>query len=122
VSSSSTFYFSQAAVFTAACAEIDAEAASQLCTYLPIALLLLLLLLVLLQMLHTAKQDERVRGVMAVLGGRENFGGMAQLQELRNALLDFRVSILSWGPSDGIGRRSPAGIAQQLQDKAQPYF
>jgi hypothetical protein len=49
------------------------------------------LLLLLLKMLHTAKQDERVRGVLAVLGGRENFGGMAQLQELRNALLDFRV-------------------------------
>jgi hypothetical protein len=55
---------------------------------------LIALLLLLLQMLHTAKQDERVRGVLAVLGGRENFGGMAQLQELRNALLDFRVGVL----------------------------
>lgn len=45
----------------------------------------------LIQVLHTAKQDARVRGLLAVLGGRENFGGMAQLQELRNALLDFRV-------------------------------
>eukprot|EP00879_Flechtneria_rotunda_P028786 GHRR01031008.1.p1 GENE.GHRR01031008.1~~GHRR01031008.1.p1 ORF type:complete len:142 (+),score=42.41 GHRR01031008.1:530-955(+) len=46
----------------------------------------------LLQVLHTAKTDERVRGLLAVLGDRQNFGGLAQLQELRNALLDFRVS------------------------------
>jgi hypothetical protein len=59
--------------------------------WLSVTYKLLPLLMLLLQMLHTAKQDERVRGVLAVLGGRENFGGMAQLQELRNALLDFRV-------------------------------
>jgi hypothetical protein len=44
--------------------------------------------------LQSAKGDERVRGLLAVLGDRANFGGMAQLQELRNALLDFRVSRL----------------------------
>lgn len=31
--------------------------------------------------------------MFAVLGDRGNFGGMAQLQELRNALLDFRVRL-----------------------------
>lgn len=45
-----------------------------------------------LQVLQTAKADDRVRGLLAILGDRANFGGMAQLQELRNALLDFRVS------------------------------
>lgn len=48
-------------------------------------------------MLQQAKGDERVRGLLAVLGGRENFGGLAQLQELRNALLDFRVSFTGKG-------------------------
>lgn len=43
------------------------------------------------QVLNRAKVDERVKGLLAVLGDRPNFGGMAQLQELRNALLDFRV-------------------------------
>lgn len=46
-----------------------------------------------LQVLQTAKADERVRGLLAILGDRGNFGGMAQLQELRNALLDFRVRL-----------------------------
>jgi hypothetical protein len=51
-----------------------------------------------LQVLSSAKSDERVRGLFTVLGDRSNFGGMAQLQELRNALLDFRVGLckLDW--------------------------
>eukprot|EP00878_Enallax_costatus_P020111 GHUV01021243.1.p1 GENE.GHUV01021243.1~~GHUV01021243.1.p1 ORF type:complete len:232 (+),score=82.82 GHUV01021243.1:291-986(+) len=52
----------------------------------------------LIQTLHTAKSDDRVRGVMAILGGRENFGGIAQLQELRNALLDFRFTAKGRAP------------------------
>lgn len=44
------------------------------------------------QVLQAAKADGRVRGLLTILGDRGNFGGMAQLQELRNALLDFRVS------------------------------
>jgi hypothetical protein len=44
-----------------------------------------------LQVLSSAKADVRVKGLFTVLGDRSNFGGMAQLQELRNALLDFRV-------------------------------
>jgi len=44
-----------------------------------------------MQLLQSAKADERVRGLLTVLGDRGNFAGMAQLQELRNALLDFRV-------------------------------
>lgn len=57
-----------------------------------------------MQTLHAAKTDERVRGVMAVLGGRENFGGMAQLQELRNALLDFRVRRVVGAWADAVCR------------------
>jgi hypothetical protein len=45
------------------------------------------------QVLQSAKGDERVKGLLTVLGDRANFGGMAQLQELRNALLDFRVRL-----------------------------
>jgi hypothetical protein len=51
-------------------------------------------LLLHVQVLQSAKGDERVKGLLTVLGDRANFGGMAQLQELRNALLDFRVSRL----------------------------
>lgn len=51
------------------------------------------------QVLHRAKGDKRVKGLLAVLGDRANFGGMAQLQELRNALLDFRVRSSSADPS-----------------------
>lgn len=46
-----------------------------------------------MQLLQSAKADERVRGLLTVLGDRGNFAGMAQLQELRNALLDFRVRL-----------------------------
>lgn len=45
----------------------------------------------LLHALRSAKEDHRVRGLFAVLGDRANFAGLAQLQELRNAFLDFRV-------------------------------
>ena len=43
------------------------------------------------QVLGDAQSDTRCRGLLATLGGRENFQGLAQLQELRNALLDFKA-------------------------------
>lgn len=43
------------------------------------------------QVLDAAKNDGRVKGLMAVLGGRENFQGMAQIQAMRNAVTDFKV-------------------------------
>ncbi|KIY94877.1 signal peptide peptidase SppA, 67K type [Monoraphidium neglectum] len=44
-----------------------------------------------LQALDEGKHDARVQGLLALLGGREQFAGLAQVQELRNALIDFRL-------------------------------
>ncbi|KAI8464184.1 MAG: peptidase family S49-domain-containing protein [Monoraphidium minutum] len=40
--------------------------------------------------LDEAKRDARVQGLLALLGDREQFAGLAQVQELRDALIDFR--------------------------------
>ncbi|KAF8062053.1 sppA [Scenedesmus sp. PABB004] len=65
--------------------------------------------------LSDAKRDARVRGVLAVLGGREQFGGLAQLQELRNALLDFRFHTRGRAPiyaySNAFGEGGTNGTA-----------
>ena len=52
------------------------------------------------QVLDAAKRDVRVKGVLAALGGRENFEGLAQVQELRDAVADFKA-----GPRGEGGRR-----------------
>jgi hypothetical protein len=44
-----------------------------------------------IQILDSAKSDPRVVGLLALLGGRERFAGVAQVQELRSAIIDFRV-------------------------------
>ena len=40
--------------------------------------------------LHAASTDERVKGVIAHIGSTQNFSGMAQIQELRDAVMKFR--------------------------------
>jgi hypothetical protein len=56
-----------------------------------------------MQVLRDASEDRRCCGLLAVLGGRENFGGLAQLQELRAALLEFKVGGWGWGGGGGRG-------------------
>ena len=41
--------------------------------------------------LDAGKRDARVRGLLALLGERSRLGGLAQVQELRAAVADFRV-------------------------------
>jgi len=53
------------------------------------------------QILDSAKTDPRVQGLLAYLGERERFGGLAQIQELRSALIDFRVRCLGHGWEGG---------------------
>jgi hypothetical protein len=45
------------------------------------------------QALDAAKADTRVQGLLAYLGERASFEGLAQVQELRGALIDFRVRL-----------------------------
>jgi signal peptide peptidase SppA len=61
--------------------------------------------------LRAARADDRVAGVMTVLGGRDAFsGGLAQLQELRSALLEFRAEARRhWERRRG--ERGPAAAA-----------
>ena len=40
--------------------------------------------------LHAAGADERVKGVIAHIGSTQNFSGLAQIQELRDAVMQFR--------------------------------
>lgn len=40
--------------------------------------------------LRLASSDERVKGVMATFGANQRYQGLAQIQELRNAVTDFR--------------------------------
>ncbi len=51
---------------------------------------------VVVQVLSAARHDERVKGVVTLLGGRENFQGLAQMQELRSGVLDYRVGGCIW--------------------------
>ncbi|GFR43286.1 hypothetical protein Agub_g4351, partial [Astrephomene gubernaculifera] len=54
--------------------------------------------------LRQAAGDERCRGLVAQLGGREQLGGLATVQELRDALLSFRTATAA-------ARGSPAPTA-----------
>ena len=45
-------------------------------------------------MLREAAADNRVKGVFASLGANQAFEGLAQVQELRNAVADFRSALL----------------------------
>ncbi len=40
--------------------------------------------------LKIAGSDSRVKGLTATIGANEQFMGLAQIQELRNAVADFR--------------------------------
>jgi hypothetical protein len=40
--------------------------------------------------LRLASSDERVKGVMATFGANQRYQGLAQIQELRNAVTAFR--------------------------------
>jgi hypothetical protein len=40
--------------------------------------------------LRAAADDARIRGLIAYVGGNQAWNGLAQVQELRNAVLDFR--------------------------------
>ena len=43
--------------------------------------------------LHAAGTDERVKGVIAHIGSTQNFSGLAQIQELRDAVTEFRCCV-----------------------------
>ena len=45
-------------------------------------------------MLREATADDRVKGVFASLGANQSFAGLAQVQELRNAVANFRSALL----------------------------
>jgi hypothetical protein len=45
--------------------------------------------------LHAAGTDERVKGVIAHIGSTQNFSGLAQIQELRDAVTEFRCALLN---------------------------
>ena len=40
--------------------------------------------------LHRAGSDKRVQGIVACIGDAQQYVALAQVQELRNAILDFR--------------------------------
>lgn len=40
--------------------------------------------------LHCAGSDKRVQGIVACIGDAQQYVALAQVQELRNAILDFR--------------------------------
>ncbi len=40
--------------------------------------------------LRLAGSDSRVKGLTALIGANEQFTGLAQIQELRNAVADFK--------------------------------
>ena len=42
--------------------------------------------------LRLASTDERVKGVIATFGANQRYQGLAQIQELRNAVTDFRCA------------------------------
>ena len=42
------------------------------------------------QALHRAGADKRVQGIVACFGDAQQYIALAQVQELRNAVLDFR--------------------------------
>lgn len=44
--------------------------------------------------LHAASTDERVKGVIAHIGSTQNFSGLAQIQELRDAVMKFRSGFI----------------------------
>ena len=46
-------------------------------------------------MLREATADDRVKGVFASLGANQSFAGLAQVQELRNAVATFRSAVQS---------------------------
>lgn len=43
-----------------------------------------------MEALRLASTDERVKGVIATFGANQRYQGLAQIQELRNAVTDFR--------------------------------
>ena len=43
-----------------------------------------------MEALKIAGSDSRVKGLTATIGANEQFMGLAQIQELRNAVADFR--------------------------------
>jgi hypothetical protein len=43
-----------------------------------------------IQALKWAGEDPRVKGVVTMFGANQQFMGLAQIQELRNAVTDFR--------------------------------
>ncbi|KAG2502113.1 hypothetical protein HYH03_000605 [Edaphochlamys debaryana] len=58
--------------------------------------------------LRRAAADPRCRGVVAYLGGRENLGGLATVQELREAICGFRAAVAAAVTASG---RPPARTA-----------
>ena len=40
--------------------------------------------------LKIAGNDSRVKGLTTIIGANQQFSGLAQIQELRNAVIDFR--------------------------------
>lgn len=43
--------------------------------------------------MRLASTDERVKGVIATFGANQQYQGLAQIQELRNAVTDFRCDL-----------------------------
>ena len=46
--------------------------------------------------LHRAGTDKRVHGVVGCVGDAQKHAGLAQVQEMRNAILKFRFVPLRW--------------------------
>lgn len=45
--------------------------------------------------LHRAGSDKRVQGIVACIGGAQQYVALAQVQELRDAILDFRYVLIA---------------------------
>lgn len=45
--------------------------------------------------LYRAGADKRVQGIVACFGDAQQYIALAQVQELRNAVLDFRYSVIA---------------------------